>query len=132
MVKERSARLHGHRLLARIHEVVVFFAGWLAAVNRARIKRIGDLFGGFIRERLNQPSFAELILPKIELDAVERILRLPGVQLADDEYTEYEIDDNNVVTIWITNESGESRIYALMDKETFEALRNEQHGTEAP
>jgi len=121
--KARRAKVDYWR---KMRPLIVFFACVGSVHRRARVTRIGRLFGGYILERLEQKSFAEMILPKIELDAIERILHLPGVPLADDEYIEYEIDENDVVTIWITTESGDSRVYASMDKETFEALRSYQ------
>lgn len=120
----------------KMRPFVVFFAGWLAAINRARVKRAGEALGGYIRDRLNERSFAEMILPRVDVDleALDRILRPPSMNLADDEVVEYEIDENDVVTLWITKDygHGDSRLHAMMDKETFEALRNEPNGNEGP
>lgn len=49
----------------KMRPLIVFFAYVGSVHRRARITRLGRLLGGFIRERLNQESFIDKILPVV-------------------------------------------------------------------
>jgi hypothetical protein len=105
----------------KMRPFVVFLAGVITAVRRARRKRLSDLFGGLLRDRLNQPSFAELILPVVHpVDPAH----LPALDLKprEGEIIEY-ASAGGYTTIYRTK--GErSFLIAEMDTDTFNELRS--------
>lgn len=105
----------------KMRPFVVFMAGVLSSARRASILRIGRLFGGYIRERLNQPSFAELIFPVLHPVDPAHLSAL-GIQPRPGEIVE-QATSGGTTTIHRTK--GErSYLYASMDADTYDQLRN--------
>jgi hypothetical protein len=108
----------------KMRPFVVFLAGVITAVRRARRKRLADLFSGLLRERLNEPSFADLILPILHPLNAEQANVL-GILPRPDEIVEYAF---GALTTVHRTKGERSYIYASMDATTFTELT----GIEAP
>lgn len=57
-----KARRQKNDYWKKMRPFVVFMACFFARIRAARFRRIASLFGGYIRERLQQKSFLEQIL----------------------------------------------------------------------
>lgn len=60
------------------------------------------------------------------MEAIRTLIDNWETDWAYNDIVEYDIDQNNVVSLWTVAENGERRLYAMMDKETFEFLRHYQ------